>query len=174
MKTIEPTLAILRATPSLVRPLLESLGHDMLTRNYGEGTFSPYDVLGHLILGERIDWLPRIRIVLEHGTTRTFDPFPWDGRDAQTAGMTLADRLNVFEQLRTSNLSGLAHLELTASDLERSGMHPRFGEVTIYQLISTWGVHDLHHVAQTCKAVNYQFRDAIGPWRPYVNSIPSD
>ncbi|MEM7227575.1 MAG: DinB family protein [Planctomycetota bacterium] len=172
MHDIAPTLRILRATPGVIRNLLEGLTDDLLRANYGPDTFSPFDVLGHLILGERLDWVPRIRIIMEHGESREFDPFPWDGRDADTAQMTRGDRLDVFEDLRAANLDAVDAMQLTSADLERTGMHPIFGPVTMHQMISTWGVHDVHHTAQICKAVNYQFREAIGPWRPNVNSIP--
>ena len=102
----------------------------------------------------------------------TFDPFPWDGRDEETEHRSLSARLDAFERLRVGNLRALDAMALAPNDLEREGEHPILGPVTVREMLSTWGVHDLHHVAQICKAVNYQFRDAIGPWRPHVNSIP--
>ena len=173
MRDLERTLRILRATPTVLRALLDGLGDELPFRDYGPGTFHPFDVLGHLILGERIDWLPRVRTILEHGTGRPFDPFPWDGKDHDTEELTVGERLDVFETLRADNLSALEELDLTADDLRKLGRHPLFGDVTLHQLLTTWGVHDLHHIAQVTKAASYQFRDEIGPWRPHINSIPN-
>jgi hypothetical protein len=171
---LEATAAILRSTPETVRALTAHLPEDLLRADYGPDTFSPYDVVGHLILGERLDWIPRTRIVLEHGEDRPFDPFPWDGCDEATEGIPLAERIDAFAALRAENLAALVALDLTDDDLDRLGSHPRFGAVSLGQMLTTWGVHDLHHVAQICKALNYQFREAIGPWRPHVNSIPEE
>ena len=173
MHDLDATVRILRATPASLDALLSGVPDALVHANYGPETFSAADVVGHLILGERLDWIPRTRVILEHGLDRPFDAFPWDGVDEATAGASITDRLSIFAELREQNLAELASMNLTPADLDRRGLHPKLGPVTLGQMLRTWGVHDLHHVAQICKAINYQFRDAIGPWRPHVNSIPS-
>lgn len=174
MHGLDATLAILRSTPSMLAALTEHMTDAIADARYGPGTFSPRDVVGHLILGERLDWIPRTRHLLEHGESIPFEPFPWDGVDSETRDLAMRDRIAVFAELRTRNIDALEALALDDKALERTGLHPRLGVITLRQMLTTWGVHDLHHAAQICKAVNYQFRDAIGPWRPFVNSVPPD
>jgi len=144
------------------------LGEHWTHRNYGETTFSPFDVVGHLIHGEKTDWMPRLRIILEHGEDVPFEPFDRFAQSEASRGKTLADLLSEFERLRAENLATLRGLELTPRQLALRGMHPALGSVTAQELIATWVVHDLNHLKQIAKAMAWQYRDDVGPWRAYL------
>ncbi|MFG0286249.1 MAG: DinB family protein [Phycisphaerales bacterium JB039] len=174
MLSLADITAILRATPGTLDAMLGSLPEDVAGANYGAGTFSPYNVVGHLIIGEREDWIPRARIILERGTGRPFDPFPHDGTIGPESGRTLRSLLDEFARLRRENLGALAALALTAEDLARRGTHPALGEVTLGQLLATWAAHDLHHTAQVAKGLSYQLREQVGPWREYIGLLRGD
>ena len=170
MHSLSQSLEIIERTPAVLRTQLLGLSDPWTHGRYGEGTWSAYEVVGHLIVAERDDWVPRLRRILEHGESRPFDPFPHDAtvKDARTP---LADLLDEFQRLRAASLRDLRSLNLTAADLDRTGMHPALGRVTAGQLIATWAVHDLHHIRQTCLAMAWQYRDEVGPWRAYLNTL---
>jgi hypothetical protein len=134
----------------------------------GPKTFSPLDVLGHLIYGEQVDWIPRIRIILEQGEARPFDPFDRVGFEDLIAGKTIEELLNTFEALRQASLQELSALKLEPTMLSRTGTHPALGQVTLGQLLAAWVVHDLGHLAQIERVMARQYRDAVGPWREYL------
>ena len=155
----------------MLRALLDGLPEDWLETNEGEGTFSPRDVLGHLIHGEKTDWVPRIRIILEHGETTPFEPFDRfafrDGlRDRSTEAL-----LAELESLRTRNLDTVRGLGLKPSQLELRGAHPALGSVTLGQLLTTWAVHDLDHVGQVARVMARRWSTAVGPWRAYLGIL---
>ncbi|CAG1009993.1 hypothetical protein PHYC_03779 [Phycisphaerales bacterium] len=162
---------VLERTPAVLRALLAGLGPELANANYGPGTWSAYEVLGHLIVGERLDWMPRAGIILAHGASRPFDPFPHDATIRPETGRSLDSLLDEFERLRRDNLRDLASLNLTPEQLELRGRHPALGEVTLGQLLSTWAAHDLHHIRQACLAMAWRFRDGVGPWREYLNTL---
>ncbi|MHC4471989.1 MAG: DinB family protein [Planctomycetota bacterium] len=168
----EVALDVLRRTPVVLRAMLEGLDEDVLRANYGDDTFSPIDVVGHLILGERTDWIARARIILEEGETRPFDPFDRFAFRDEIPGRRCEELLAEFETLRTANLERVEEMGLAAEDLARRGTHPELGTVTLGELFATWAVHDLNHVAQIAKAISFQYRDAVGPWRAYLPVIP--
>ena len=150
--------------------LLRALPDGWITAHEGGSTWSPFDVVGHLIHGEQTDWLPRARIILTHGESRPFEPFD---RLAQfNAGTQTMDALlDEFARLRRSNLAALAALGLTDADLERRGRHPELGTVTLRQLLATWVAHDLDHVMQISRTLGGQYSEAVGPWRAYLRII---
>ena len=164
-------LAILRQTPLTVSALLDGLPEDLLGANEGPDTFSPRDVLGHLVFGEETDWVPRIRIILEHGPRRPFTPFDRTGFRAAYAGVGTAELLDRFASLRGSNLAFVRDLRLTPEKLALPGTHPELGAVTLGQLLSTWAVHDLGHVTQISRVLAKQYRDEVGPWRAYLTIL---
>lgn len=166
--------SVLRATPGTLRALLGDLPEDLVRADYGEGTFSPFDVLGHLIIGEREDWIPRARIILERGESRPFDAFDHGARLRAEDGWTTASLLDEFARLRGERLDALDAMALTEADLAKTGTHPAFGRVTLGQLLATWATHDLHHIAQVCKALAHQNRDEVGPWRAYLGILPRE
>lgn len=168
------TIAWLERTPGVLRPLISGLDAEIMQGRYGEGTWSAYEVVGHLIVGERTDWIPRAKIILEHGASRPFDPFPHDAAIHPDSGRDLDELLDEFTRLRAANLETLRSFRLGPSQLELRGTHPALGEVTLAQLLATWATHDLHHIRQICKAMAWQWRESVGPWRNYLNTLASE
>ena len=136
--------------------------------NEGPETFSPLDVLGHLIHGEETDWIPRVRMILEHGESKPFEPFDRFAFRRTLAGVGVRERLELFARLRRENLAALRSLDLRPSELAKRGTHPALGAVTLEQLLSTWVVHDLGHLAQIARVMSKQYREDVGPWREYL------
>jgi len=136
----------------------------------GEGTWSPYDIVGHLVHGERTDWIPRARRILS-GESRSFAPFDRTAQFTESEGKSLGTLLATFTELRGRNVAGLLEMNLSESDLERTGQHPDFGEVTLGQLLATWVVHDLDHVAQIARTMAKVYTDAVGPWQAYLSIL---
>jgi hypothetical protein len=164
-------VAILARTPATLDALVRGLPDDWIAANEGDETWSPFDVLGHLIHGERTDWVPRARIILEQGEARAFEPFDRFAQFAESAGRTAASLLDEFASLRQQSLRDLAALQITESDLERRGTHPAFGAVTLRQLLATWVAHDLDHIVQISRVLARQYSDEVGPWRAYLRVI---
>lgn len=158
---------ILERTPSVLRTLLSDLSDDWIINNEGPETFSPYDVIGHLIQGEKTDWRDRTTMILEHGATKSFVPFDRFAQFEQSKGKSLQQLLDEFEKLRKESLSWLRSLNLTETDFIKKGTHPELGEVTLRQLLSTWVIHDLTHIAQITRVMAKQYKEEIGPWIGY-------
>lgn len=168
---LDHAIAILERTPRVLDTLLRGLPTTWTHHNYGPGTWCAYEVVGHFIINEQLDWLPRLRRILEHGESRPFDPFPHDATIRPESGRSLESLLDEFATLRAQSLHDLRSLNLTPADLERTGTHPAFGRVTASQLLATWAVHDLHHLRQISLAMAWQYREAVGPWRAYLNTL---
>jgi len=168
---LEEGIAILSRTPATLDALLRGLPDGWIAANEGGATWSPFDVTGHLIHGERTDWIPRARIILEHGEARPFDSFDRFAQSSLSAGRTLASLLDEFAALRAENLHALAAMRLTAADLDRRGRHPELGAVTLRQLLATWVAHDLDHVVQVSRVLARHYSDDVGPWRAYLRII---
>ncbi len=164
-------IEILRSTPQTLRSWLGSLSDPWIHSDYGAGTFSVYDVLGHLIHGEKADWITRARIILEQGRDRPFDPFDRYAQFEESRGKPFAALLDEFERLRRANLETLAELELGTKQFALHGTHPALGEVTLENLLATWAVHDLNHLAQIARAQAAQYAQAVGPWREYLSIL---
>lgn len=167
---LQDTMALLARTPSALDALLRTLPPAWTECNEGAGTWNAFDIVGHLAQGERTDWMPRVRLVLEHGDTRTFEPFDREAQRRAT-GQSLAQRLDEFARLRSDNLAALRALDLRDADLERRGRHPALGVVTLGQLLATWAAHDLTHLHQLSRVMAYQYRDAVGPWISYLGVL---
>jgi len=168
---LDEGLAVLERTPAALDALLRGLPEPFITAHEGGDSWSPFDVIGHLIHGERADWLPRVRMILEHGESRTFAPFDREAQFTASVQRTLPELLDEFAALRGAGLRDLRALNLTAADLERRGRHPVFGTVTLGQLLATWVAHDLDHVVQVSRVLARQYADAVGPWRAYLRII---
>jgi hypothetical protein len=168
---LDEIVEVLERTPPTLRALLAPLGEPWLRGNEGPGTFSPHDVLGHLILGEETDWIPRVHRILEHGESRPFDPFDRVGFKDRLAGLAVAQLLDRFETLRRTNLAELESLGLEPTHLERKGRHPELGPVTLGQLLATWAAHDLDHVSQVARVMARRCRDDVGPWRAFLRIL---
>ncbi len=162
---------MLSRTPSTLQAMLLGIDDTCARSNYGPDTFSPFDVVGHLIHGERTDWIPRARHILEFGESKPFEPFDRYAMFEECAGQSLGELLAVFETLRRENLTALDELGLTAEQLTLRGSHPTLGPVTLKALLAAWVVHDLNHVAQVGKAISFQYRKAVGPWLPFMSIL---
>lgn len=162
---------VLRRTPGTLNALLGNLPDDWVLANEGPETFSPYDVIGHLIEGEENDWIPRARIILEQGEARPFDKFDRFAMFEKSKGKSLSELLARFEEVRGESLRNLDALNLTPELLQKRGTHPALGVVTLSQLLSAWVVHDLGHIRQIVRVMAKQYREAIGPWTEYLTIV---
>jgi hypothetical protein len=174
--SLPDAIALLTRTPATLNALLRGMP-DILARtnegrsNDGKETWSLFDIVGHLIVGERTDWIPRARIILQHGEARAFDPFDRFAQEKESQGKSLDQLLNEFARLRTENLAALQSLNLQPEDLARRGKHPELGLVTLSELLATWAVHDLTHVHQLSRVMAHQYREAVGPWSAYLGVL---
>jgi len=167
---LDDAVAILERIPASLSALLEGLPETWVRATEGEGTWSPYDVIGHLIHGERTDWIPRARHILA-GDRRHFEPFDRTAQLRESQGKSLQELLATFAAIRRDNIAALAGMNLTDEDLERRGLHPELGEVTLGELLATWVVHDLDHVAQIARTMAKVYAEATGPWSAYLSIL---
>jgi hypothetical protein len=168
---LDGTGRILANTPRVLRSLLEGLPEQLVRANYGPGTWSPHEVVGHLIHGEKTDWIPRARLITQTGEAIAFEPFDRKGHIALCHDKTTDELLGLFESLRIANLAELRSMSLQPADLARRGQHPSLGQVTLAQLLAAWVVHDLNHIAQVCKGMAFQHQKAVGPWEAYLSIL---
>ena len=165
---LQTGIAVLERTPQALRAMLAGLPDVWTAATEGPDTWSPYDIVGHLVHGERTDWIPRARIILEQGPDRQFAPFDRFAQFRESQGRPLHELLDEFARLRGENLDTLTGWRLTDSHLALEGEHPAFGRVTLRQLLATWVAHDLSHIAQIARVMAKQYRDEVGPWRAYL------
>ena len=163
--------AVLERTPETLMSLLRDLPDVWLIQNEGPDTWSAYDIVGHLIHGEETDWIPRAKIILEHGEERAFEPFDRVAMFEKFNGRSMTDLLYTFGQRRAHSLEQLESMNLTAELLEKRGKHPELGVVTLKQLLATWVVHDLGHIRQVVRVMAKQYGDAVGPWKAYLTVL---
>ena len=169
----EDGLPVLRRTPAALRALLVDLPGPWIAASEGPGTWTPFDIVGHLIHGDRTDWMPRVEHILQYGDAVPFPTFDREAMFAASRGLSLGDLLDTFGRLRTESLNRLAALGLTDADLARRGRHPEFGVVTLGQHLATWVAHDLSHVGQVVRVMAKQYATAVGPWRAYLSILRS-
>ncbi len=167
-QTLEHTIAVLSRTPAALRALLLDLPEAWTSTNEGGDTWSAFDVVGHLIYGERTDWMPRARMILQFGETRAFEPFDRWGQQRESHGKRLGTLLEEFGRVRSENLAELRGLNLGPTELNRRGKHPALGAVTLSQLLAAWVGHDLTHLHQISRIMAHQYREAVGPWSRYL------
>ena len=168
---VEHASAILERTPATLRTLLAGLSDEWVSNNEGPDTWSPIDVLGHLIHGEEADWIPRAQIILQYGESFAFEPFDRFAFQERSEGRPLSELLDTFGALRLRNLATLDEMGLNADKLELCGTHPEFGRVTLSQLIATWATHDLAHIVQIARVMAKQYDSAVGPWKEYLSVL---
>lgn len=161
-------VAVLERTPATLRAMLAGLPPAWTDATEGPETWSPYVVVGHLLHGERTDWIPRAQLVLARGAERRFTPYDRLAQFRESQGRSLIDLLDGFAQIRSLNLATLAGWKLTDVDLALTGEHPEFGPITLRQLLATWVAHDLGHIGQVARVMAKQYREAVGPWRAYL------
>lgn len=166
--SIDSSIEILERTPQVLISLLNGLSDEWIKNNEGEETWSAFDIVGHLIYGEKTDWIVRMNIILSDNSDKTFSDFDRFAHFKESKGKTISQLLNEFKDLRNKNLTVLKSLELKSDDLKKSGIHPSFGEVTLKQLLSTWVAHDLGHIAQISRVMAKQYKEEVGPWWEYI------
>jgi DinB superfamily len=165
---LQHTISLLARTPATLDALLRDLPEEWTMRNEGGNTFNAFDVIGHLIQGERTDWMPRAKRILEYGESRAFDRFDRRAQERESQGKSLPQLLDEFARLRAENLAELRALNVTDQELNRRGLHPELGTVTLSQLLATWAAHDLTHLHQISRIMAHQYREAVGPWTAYL------
>lgn len=165
---LEAAVDVLARTPDTLNRLLRGLPDEWVLNNEGANTWSAFDVVGHLIHGEQTDWIPRALVILEHGESRAFEPFDREAMFEKSKGKSLSDLLDSFESLRRNNLKALAEMDLTEEKLALRGTHPSLGVVTLEQLLGTWVVHDLSHIAQIARVMSKQYDKEVGPWKAFL------
>ena len=168
---LQDATGILARTPAALDALLRGLPPHWISAHEGGETWSPFDVIGHLVHGERTDWVPRARIILERGESKPFPPFDRLAQFEAFKGRPLDSLLEEFTELRRESLASVAAMQLTTADLDRTGQHPAFGSVTLRQLLATWVAHDLDHIVQITRTLARQYTDEVGPWRAYLGVI---
>ena len=171
--TFEDALPLLTRTPAVLRSLLAQLPESWIRATEGPDSWSPFDIVGHLIHGERTDWIVRTEILLTHGETQPFTPFDRFAQFEASRGKTLDQLLDTFAEARGASLRRLEGLGLDAEDLNRRGLHPELGPVTLGELLATWVAHDMSHLAQIARVMGRQYTDTVGPWRAYLPMLGS-
>jgi uncharacterized damage-inducible protein DinB len=166
--SVDDAVPILRSTPGVLRAWLSDLPPSWTTADEGADTWSAFDIVGHLIHGERTDWIPRAELLLAYGESRPFTPFDRFAQLQDSRGKSLSELLDTFAQLRWTNVARLESLQLKPADLVRRGRHPELGPVTLGQLIATWVAHDLNHLGQVARVMGRQYTEAVGPWLEYL------
>jgi len=168
---LEQSIEILDNTPKVLSSYLLHLSDDWLKHNEGENTWSPYDVVGHLIFGEQTDWMARIQIILSDSDNKLFEPFDRFAQLKNDQSQPISALLEEFSKLRTENIKTLKSLHITEADFNKTGIHPEFGEVSLSQLIATWVVHDLGHISQISRVMAKQYKTDVGPWIDYLGVL---
>ena len=169
--TLEETVALLERSPEALNSLLRGLPERLLLGDEGEKTWTAREVVAHLIHTEQSNWIPRARMILESGEEQTFAPLDREAFRADSGNVSVETLLDEFARLRADNLKELQGLNLSPQSLERTGLHPAFGMVTLSQLLATWAAHDLTHLHQISRILAHQFRQAVGPWEVYLGVL---
>ncbi|MEO1021968.1 MAG: DinB family protein [Bacteroidota bacterium] len=168
---LNTSIEVLSRTPDVLTSMLAGLSDEWVGNNEGEQTWSPYDVLGHLIHGEKTDWIVRSKIMLSDADDKTFTPFDRFAQMSLPRDTPVEELLAEFRTLRQENLRTLKGFNLTETDFERTGIHPEFGEITLKQLLATWVAHDLGHIAQISRVMAKQYKEEVGPWKKYLRIL---
>ena len=167
------SIEILERTPKVLDTLLNGLSKEWINNNEGENTWSPYDIVGHLIFGEKTDWIIRIKTILSDNDNKIFEPFDRFAQLNENQNRSIEDLINEFKILRKKNLNELELLNISQEDYGKIGIHPEFGNVNLKQLVSTWAVHDLGHIAQITRVMSKQYKNEVGPWINYLGILTS-
>jgi hypothetical protein len=168
---LEKSISILERTPVVLNSYLKGLSEDWTNHNEGENTWSPFDILGHLIVGEKTDWITRTQIIVSDNPDKNFKPFNMAAQFEYGKGKSLEHLLSEFEVLRNENLKKLRAMKLTDKQMSLTGFHPEFGEVSLKELVSTWVAHDLGHIAQISRVMAKQYKSEVGPWIKYLGIL---
>lgn len=169
--TVPDAINLLSRTPHTLSALLDGLPDSFIYAHEGPDTWSPYDVIGHLIHGDTTDWIPRLHICLSDRADKTFEPFDRFAQFENSRGKSLQELLENFKLIRQKNLRLLQEMQLTDNDYQRTAQHPAFGTVTLGELLTTWVVHDLDHIYQITRVMAHPYREAVGPWKAYLRIV---
>jgi uncharacterized damage-inducible protein DinB len=169
--SVERSLAVLERTPFVIEMLLRDLPEEWTKNNEGEATWSPYDIVGHLIHGDKTDWIPRMNIILSDSTSKTFEPFDRFAQFEASRSKSLSELMVEFKLRRKANIEILRSLTLSDEHLMKTGIHPTFGSVTLRQLLATWTAHDLNHIGQIVRVMAKQYSEEVGPWKEYLGVL---
>ena len=167
-------IEILSRTPDTLHSLLSGISEDWSHVNEGGDSWSAHDIIGHLIHGEKTDWIPRMEIILGQQADKKFKPFDRFAQFQASQGQSLEELLRIFAELRSHNIEILESKNLTMEALQKKGIHPAFGEVSLSQLLSTWVVHDLNHIAQIARVMARQYQEDVRPWIAYLKILNSN
>jgi hypothetical protein len=167
--SIDKSVQILERTPGVVEEILEGLDDEWIYSNEGADTWSPFDVVGHFIQGEKMDWIPRMQIILSNRAEKKFEPFDRFKQFEDSKGKNISELVKEFKKLRKKNIKILKSTKLDGAALNRKGIHPEFGEVTLRQLLATWVTHDLAHLLQISRVMAKQYKEEVGPWTKYFS-----
>ena len=168
---LDRSIEVLKTTPYVLDAYLSQLSKDWINNNEGRDSWSPYDILGHLIYGERTDWMPRIKTILNDSGNKKFEPFDRFAQLKKEQNKPIQTMIQEFKDLRKKNLEELIALNITEKDLKRVGFHPELGKVSLQQLLATWTVHDLGHIGQISRVMAKQYLKDVGPWFEYLNVL---
>lgn len=171
--SVEKSVEILESTPTVLDTMLRGLSDDWTTTNEGGDTWSPYDVVGHLVHGEKNDWIVRVEVILSDGPDKALKPLDRFAQFEASKGKSLTQLLDEFKLARKESLERLRAKNLTEADLSRKGVHPAFGDVTLSQLLATWVAHDLDHISQISRVMAKQYKSDVGPWIEYLKILKS-
>lgn len=163
-------IEVISCTPKTLKAMLENLSDEWTNERNGD-QWSPFDVIGHLIHGEKTDWIPRTRIILAKGEDRTFEPFDRFAQEKESEGKSLPELLEEFDRLRKQNVEALRELDPTPEHLKLRGIHPEFGEVTLEELLAAWVVHDLTHIRQISVSLALKYKESAGIWKKYMTIL---
>ncbi len=169
--SIERSIEILERTPVVLASYLKGMPEEWVKNNEGKNTWSPYDIVGHLIIGEKTDWIVRAKIILSDAENKWFEPFDRFAQLESDQTRSIDDLLDEFKVLRAKNLAELTGLKLTKDDFQQTGVHPELGNVRLKELMATWTVHDLGHIAQISRVMAKQYKDEVGPWAAYLGIL---
>lgn len=168
---LDQSIEILERTPAVLKAYLSGLSEGWLKHNEGVDTWSPYNIVGHLIFGEKTDWMVRVKTILGTAENKTFEPFDRFAQLQEDQNKPITEMLAAFDVLRLANIKELRSFNISTDDLELKGIHPEFGQVTLKQLIATWAVHDMGHIAQISRVMAKQYSDQVGPWAAYLGIL---
>ena len=166
---LQKSFEILDRTPQVLEQLLSGLSEEWLRNNEGPDTWSPYDIVGHLIHGEKTDWIERTERILDASKSNTFEPFDRFAQFNEDQHKTIDALLTEFSVIRSKNLAQIKKLNIATEDLDKKGIHPSLGEVSLKNLLATWVAHDLGHIAQITRVMAKQYKEAVGPWQEYLS-----
>ncbi|UEG51277.1 DinB family protein [Ferruginibacter lapsinanis] len=169
--SLSKSIEILERTPEVLITMVQHISTDWTSNNEGAETWSVYDIIGHLIHGEKTDWIPRMEIILSDKTDKTFEPFDRFAQFEESKGKSLSQLLEEFKKLRSTNIDQLRSKKITEENSNKKGIHPAFGEITLSQLLATWVVHDLNHIAQISRVMAKQYKAEVGPWVQYLKIL---